>query len=141
MGASQFAETQIEASQLADLFNERVEGFKGHCMLEFVKPTLVSCKDEYGGQLFFLTEPNLTAEGHAWQKWNKNDGKVFEGSSGSEELVVSSTSKEEDLRGVKYSDFLQAFSHFTNDFTKGEYLCCDLQGVFDPERKCFRLTE
>ena len=39
------------------------------------------------------------------------------------------------------SEVLQAFSHFSYNFTKREKLVCDLQGVYDHERNTFRLTD
>ena len=39
------------------------------------------------------------------------------------------------------SQIAQAFSHFSHWLTNGEYLVCDLQGVFDAERNMLQLSD
>lgn len=152
----QFAETQILASELAEMFNERVKHLDGHCKLEFIEPRLIRC-DSGQERLTFLVEPNLRNQearekDYGWQKWNSNDGAVNVGKYGTDAPCLdtggSSNTRFDvlqeqvcDLEDAVCSDFLQAFSHFTYATTERELLVCDLQGIFDIEKRLFRLTD
>lgn len=122
LSATKQSQTQIQASELAEVFNEKVKGFSGHCTLEFIKPSLISCEGENGEQSVFLTEVNLDPKGDAWQKWNANDGGFVLGRLGSGDRCIttddsensekfwgkfSALEQEEDLEGAVNSDFLQ----------------------------------
>mmetsp|Transcript_80063 Transcript_80063/g.156553 ORF Transcript_80063/g.156553 Transcript_80063/m.156553 type:complete len:364 (-) Transcript_80063:203-1294(-) len=144
----QFAEAQLVASDLADMFNEAVlkSSLGGGCTLMFIKPRLIQVIDRAypGGTRCILAEKKLETDIFPWRKWNSNDGKVVDYWPETNEVAKTTGPGK-----VLYQDFLQAFSHYTYETSNSELLVCDLQGVFLPDLRddagimvpCFELTD
>lgn len=109
---------------LAQEFNKVVGTAHNTPKIEFTEASvcqLLTVK----GRPFFLLETSLESAG-SWQHFNSCDG-----------VVATNPSP---TSGVDHA-IVQAFSHWTHAVTKGCLMVVDCQGVFDEDRKTFRLSD
>ena len=137
-----FCRSQQKSWELALQFNRAVD------MAPLLKPagdevslpppiTFLQCnvyeyKDHYGTRCGLLVENHLHGK---FTKFSSNNGYVHK-DDGSSTITL-------EVGTVKYTDFLQAFSHWTYVKSYNNTLVCDLQGILDNEgvRPKFRLTD
>ena len=137
------ARTQMEARRLAKKFNEIIAYRKLSVpIIEFLEVFFYVCEDKS-----YLVEKRLDVK--RYQKFNNNCGGVINESKQEinlelEALPECDESDEEDSIIPQNKDQIidedvpQAFSHWTYQYTYGEKLVCDLQGVLTNR---FELTD
>lgn len=148
--------TQIEANRLARKFNERLENYQLHCpKIEFLEVSFYTVNKETAS---YLIEKRL--DRYRYTKYNNNKGGVKDLNmdmkaidfnapdvqlhqdetemKGPDDPTKLSAELQLDVDRIIDDDIPQAFSHWSYNYTYGELLICDLQGVLG---KNFVLTD
>eukprot|EP00966_Prymnesium_polylepis_P156445 3614674-Prymnesium_polylepis.1 len=165
-----FCDTQVRASRLATVFNEKLAQLPGYDPKTTPTISFLDCAvylvDDFGlGTIGCLVEKQLDPA--KYKKWNDNQGFVDGqtavpagaleplGAGGAlgalikedEEDNEEEDSDEEDApqpgddREICVADIPQAFSHFTYRYTRRRVLVCDLQGVLSTHPPRFEFTD
>ncbi|KAJ1443761.1 kinase-like domain-containing protein [Ochromonadaceae sp. CCMP2298] len=143
------AVTQFEALRLAGKFNARLEELShsdGISVppIEFLTVSFYEWYAADGSVSTLLSEKRLDST--RYKKWNDNRGRVISLNKrkvpeevGDEEEEEGTFAQEADPAPGSTADVPQAFSHWTYNYTQGESLVCDVQGVLG--NSSFQLTD